>query len=53
MAMENEKLWTGKWPSETVTEYFDTHWDVTLHELGALSGWRKADLKALLMGEKQ
>ena len=52
MTMENEKLWTGKWPSETVTEYFDTHWDVTLHELGALSGWRKADLKALLIGEK-
>ena len=51
--MENEKLWTGKWSGEAVIEYFDTHWDVTLHELGALSGWRKADLIALLMGEKQ
>ena len=47
MTMENAKLLTGKWSSETIAEYFDTHWDVTLHELGALSGWRKADLKAL------
>jgi len=48
--MENQKMWTGKWSVESVIEYFDTHWDCTLHELGALSGWRKAELKKLLMG---
>lgn len=47
--MKSEKLWG--WSAETVIEYFDTHWDVTLQELAELSGWRKADLKALLMGE--
>lgn len=38
------------WPASLVREYFDSHWDVTLHQLSALSGWPKADVKAILMG---
>jgi hypothetical protein len=32
-----------------VREYFDSHWNVTLHQLSALSGRTKADLKRVLM----
>jgi hypothetical protein len=37
------------WTDEMVREYFDSHWDVTLHQLSALSGRTKADLKRVLM----
>lgn len=40
----------AKWTDEMVREYFDTHWNVTLHELSALSGRTKADVKRVLMG---
>lgn len=37
------------WTDAMVREYFDSHWDVTLHQLSALSGRTKADLKRVLM----
>jgi hypothetical protein len=37
------------WTDEMVRNYFDSHWDVTLHQLSALSGRTKADLKRVLM----
>jgi hypothetical protein len=40
-----------RWTDELVREYFDTHWNVTIHELCALSGRTKAEVKSILMGE--
>ena len=40
----------AKWTDEMVREYFDTHWNATLHEICALSGRTKADVKRVLMG---
>ena len=49
-------LWAGgkdktmtKWTDDMVREYFDTHWNATLHEICALSGRTKADVKRVLM----
>ena len=39
----------AKWTDDMVREYFDTHWNATLHELSALSGRTKPDLKRVLM----
>ena len=37
------------WTDAMVRDYFDSHWNVTLHQLSALSGRTKADLKRVLM----
>jgi len=37
------------WTHEMVREYYDHKWDLTLHELSALSGYTKAELKQILM----
>ena len=39
------------WTDEMVKEYFDTNWNATIHQICALSGRTKADVKAILMGE--
>jgi len=41
-----------KWSDEIVKEYFDTHWNVTIHQLCALSGRTKVDVKRILMESK-
>ncbi len=38
-----------QWTHEMVREYYDRKWDLTLHELSALSGYTKAELKQILM----
>jgi len=40
------------WTNEMVCEYFDTHLNATLHEICALSGRSKADVKRVLMQGK-
>lgn len=37
------------WTDEMVRAYFDTHWDVLVHQLCALSGRTKEDVKRILM----
>ena len=37
------------WTDNMVREYFDTHWNVTIHELCTLSGLKKSDVKRALM----
>lgn len=37
------------WTDDMVREYFDTHWDVTIHHICALSMRSKADVKRILM----
>ncbi|MCP4486999.1 MAG: hypothetical protein GY820_06730 [Gammaproteobacteria bacterium] len=39
----------AKWTDDMVRDYFDTHWNATLHEISALSGRTKADVKRVLM----
>ena len=39
-----------RWTDDMVKEYFDTHCNVTIHEICALSGRTKADVKRILMG---
>jgi len=39
----------AKWSDDMVREYFDTHLNVTLHQLSALSGRTKGDLKRVLL----
>ena len=39
------------WTDDMVREYFDTHLNATLHEIFALSGRNKADVKRVLMEE--
>ena len=38
-----------KWTDDMVREYFDTHLNVTIHTLCALSGRSKAEVKAILL----
>ena len=40
----------NKWSKELVIEYYDSHLNITLHELSALSGHTRAELKQILMG---
>jgi hypothetical protein len=40
-----------KWSDDMIREYFDTHWNATLHEICALSGRTKAEVKRALMRE--
>jgi hypothetical protein len=47
-----ENTMLKKWTDEMVCEYFDTHSNATLHEICALSGRRKADVKRVLMQGK-
>ena len=42
-----------RWTDEMVREYFDTHWNATIHEICALSGRTKADVKRVLMEQEQ
>ena len=44
-----DKTMFAKWTDDMVREYFDTHWNATLHEICALSGRSKADVKQVLM----
>ena len=39
----------AKWTDDMVRDYFDTHWNATLHEVCALSGRNKSDVKSVLM----
>ena len=39
----------AKWTDDMVKEYFDTHLNATLHEISALSGRTRADIKRVLM----
>jgi len=39
----------AKWTDDMVRDYFDTHWNATLHEISALSGRTKTDVKLVLM----
>lgn len=41
----------AKWTDDMVRDYFDTHWNATLHEVCALSGRNKADVKSVLLDE--
>lgn len=41
------------WDDEMIREYFDRNWNATIHTICALSGRTKADVKAVLMGEKK
>jgi len=47
MALEDETM--KPWTDDMVREYFDTHWDVTIHQICALSMRSKADVKRILM----
>lgn len=38
-----------KWSDDMIKEYFDTHWDVTIHTLSILSGRTKAEIKNILL----
>jgi hypothetical protein len=38
------------WTDSMIKEYFDTNWNVTIHQICALSGRTKEDVKAVLMG---
>lgn len=40
----------AKWTDDMIKEYFDTHWNVTLHQICALSGRTLSDVKKVLMG---
>lgn len=37
------------WTDSMIKEYFDTNWNVTIHQICGLSGRTKADVKAVLM----
>ena len=41
-----------KWTDEMIREYFDAHWSATVHEICALSGRTKADVKRALMNKE-
>jgi hypothetical protein len=41
----------AKWTDDMVRDYFDTHWNATLHEVCALSGRNKADVKSVLLDQ--
>jgi hypothetical protein len=38
-----------KWTDDMIREYFDSHWDATVHEICALSGRKKKEVMAALM----
>ena len=38
-----------KWTDDMIREYFDSHWSATIHEICALSGRTKKEVKAALM----
>jgi hypothetical protein len=40
------------WTDEMVREYFDTHWDLTIQELCALSMRTRSDVKRILMTQQ-
>lgn len=39
----------AKWTDEMVCEYFDTHWNTSLHEVCTLSGRSMDEVKQALM----
>jgi hypothetical protein len=39
------------WTDDMIRDYYDTHLNVTIHVLCALSGRNKADVKRILMEE--
>ena len=38
-----------KWTDDMIREYFDSHWSATIHEICALSGRTKKEVKAALL----
>lgn len=51
LTLQKESNMFAKWSDDMVKEYFDSHWGVTLHQLSALSGRTKVDLKRVLMSD--
>ena len=39
----------AKWTDDMIREYFDTKWNATIHEICALSGRKKSEVKRALM----
>lgn len=39
------------WSSQEVIDYYDSHLNVTLHELAAMSGWYVHDINQLLRAD--
>jgi hypothetical protein len=39
----------AKWTDDMIREYFDTHLNATIHEICALSGRTKTEVKRALM----
>ncbi|MDR9429036.1 MAG: hypothetical protein RI553_13140 [Salibaculum sp.] len=39
----------SRWTDDMIREYFDTHWNATIHEICALSERSKAEVKRALM----
>ena len=46
---KERKRTMNRWTDDMIREYFDTHWNATIHEICALSGRTKADVKRALM----
>jgi hypothetical protein len=44
------KTITITWTDDMIIEYFDTHLNATIHQICALSGRHRADVKRVLMG---
>jgi len=40
----------ARWTDDMIKESFDTNWNATVHQVSALSGRNKADVKRILMG---
>ena len=39
----------NKWTDDMIRDYYDTHWDATIHKVCALSGRAKYDVVNALM----
>tara|TARA_B100000795_G_scaffold261523_2_gene238393 strand:+ start:1448 stop:1600 length:153 start_codon:yes stop_codon:yes gene_type:complete len=47
------KTYPRKWGDEKVRSYYDENLNVTLHELSAYSGRTRAELKKILLTQKE
>lgn len=43
---------SGHWTDEEINNYYDSHLNITLRELSALTGYSVQKLKKILMGEQ-
>ena len=41
----------GHWTDEEISDYYDSHLNMTLRELASLTGYSVQKLKKILMGE--